>query len=62
MLINKGGGISFLLSNGQSGEITDPAALRAFYVRIFYAKNKKRSRKTKTCSDPNQETESRPIR
>jgi hypothetical protein len=33
-------GISFRLANGQSGEIIDPSALRTFYTRIYYAKNK----------------------
>jgi outer membrane receptor for ferric coprogen and ferric-rhodotorulic acid len=32
--------ISYLLSNGKSGDITDPWALRAFYTRLYYAKTK----------------------
>jgi hypothetical protein len=31
-------GISYLLSSGRSGTITDPRALRIFYTRLFYAK------------------------
>lgn len=30
-------GVSFLLANGKSGDIIDPAALRTFYTRLFYA-------------------------
>lgn len=35
-------GISYLLANGKSSEITDPAALLRFYTRIFYGKNIKK--------------------
>jgi hypothetical protein len=33
-------GISYRLSNGKSGEIIDPVALRTFYHRVFYANQK----------------------
>jgi len=33
------GGISYRLSNGREGTITDPVLLRAFYYRIFYGIN-----------------------
>jgi hypothetical protein len=44
-------GISFLLANGESGEIIDPSALRTFYTRVFYAdqiKSKQPSPRRKT--------------
>jgi hypothetical protein len=32
--------ISYLLSNGKCGNITDPWILRIFYTRLYYAKTK----------------------
>lgn len=48
---SRASGISFLLANGQSGEIIDPTHLRTFYTRVFYAdqiKSKQPSPRRKT--------------
>jgi hypothetical protein len=47
-------GISYLLSNGKNGTITDPRALRAFYTRLFYARlfHGKAPKETKSTKSP----------
>src|SRR6516162_9011317 len=40
--------ISYLLSNGRSGDISDPAALRQFYTRIFHGHKSARSKRAST--------------
>lgn len=44
-------GISFLLANGKSGDIIDPAALRIFYTRIYYADQKKQPPPRRTTTE-----------
>jgi hypothetical protein len=39
-------GISYLLKNGQSGTITDPLALRIFYLRLFKRRHEEEIRRS----------------